>query len=113
MKLLLDENLSPRIVRLIQAHFPAALHVESLGLRGRSDIENWERARSDELVIVPKDGDFRQRSLLLGAPPKVISLSVGNAGTDVIAHRLVERVTRIQAFALDAVEAMLVIDLDR
>lgn len=96
---------------MIEPHFPEALHVEALGLRGSTDSEVWDRARRDGLMIVSKDGDFRQRSLLLGAPPKVIWLSVGNAGTEVIARLLVERLTRIRSFALDGVESVLIVEL--
>ena len=44
----------------------------------------WERAGQEAYAIVSKDNDFRQLSFVHGAPPKVIWLSVGNAGTEAI-----------------------------
>ncbi|MGQ0595384.1 MAG: DUF5615 family PIN-like protein [Gammaproteobacteria bacterium] len=43
--------------------------------------------------MVSKDNDFRQMSFVKGPPPKVIWLSVGNAGTDAIARLLETSVT--------------------
>jgi predicted nuclease of predicted toxin-antitoxin system len=63
-------------------------------------------------MIVSKDNDFRQRSFLDGAPPKLIWLSVGNAGTETIADLLREKRTRIEAFDADADLALLVLLLD-
>jgi predicted nuclease of predicted toxin-antitoxin system len=82
MRLLFDENLSPRLVGLLHDPYRGSRHVEDLGLRGQSDRTIWDYARQNEYVIVSKDNDFRQLSFLLGPPPKVIWLSVGNAGTE-------------------------------
>jgi len=81
MKLLLDENLSPRLAPLLAAQYPGTTQVELLGLRGASDTTVWELARTQGYVLVSKDNDFRQRSFQYGAPPKVVWLKVGNAGT--------------------------------
>lgn len=48
------------------------------------DLQIWQYALEHGLTIVSKDNDFRQLSFLYGPPPKVIWLSVGNAGTDII-----------------------------
>ena len=82
MKLLFDENLSPRFVQALESEYPGSAHVRSLGLRGATDAAIWERARQDAYAIVSKDNDFRQLSFLHGAPPKVIWLSIANAGTE-------------------------------
>lgn len=37
-----------------------------------SDTEVWNYAAEHGCTIVSKDADFHQRSLLLGAPPKVV-----------------------------------------
>lgn len=44
MKLLFDENLSPRLVELLATEFPQSVHVETLGMRGTTDAELWEYA---------------------------------------------------------------------
>ena len=84
MKLLFDENLGPRLVRQLARHFPGSTHLDAIGLHGKPDAEIWTYAREHGFVIVSKDDDFRQLSFLHGAPPKVVWLSVGNAGTDAI-----------------------------
>lgn len=50
-------------------------------LPSRTD-ESWDYAGFHGFVIVSKDNDFRQLSFLKGPPPKVVWLSIGNAGTD-------------------------------
>jgi len=72
MKLLFDENLSPKLPRLVQALFPESTHIRECGLRGFSDGKIWEYARANDFTIVSKDSDFQQRSLLYGHPPKVV-----------------------------------------
>lgn len=110
MKLLFDENLSDRLVVLLQPDFPGSAHVERLLGRGRSDDEIWEYARANGFAIASKDNDFRQRAFLVGPPPKVVWLSVGNSGTDAIASLLRAKSTELTLFEGSAVEALLVIE---
>jgi predicted nuclease of predicted toxin-antitoxin system len=111
VRLFFDENLSPRPVRLLAAVYPESQHVELVGLRGRPDIELWQYAARNDVALVSKDNDFRQLSFLRGHPPKVISLSVGNARTDVIAKLLMKSRERVRAFLADAEDSLLVLDL--
>jgi len=106
VKLLFDENLSPRLVELLLSDFPDSAHVRSVGLLGADDSLVWNHAQHHGFIIVSKDNDFRQRSFLSGAPPKIVWLSVGNAGTLVIAALLLSARPRIQEFESD-VEASL------
>jgi predicted nuclease of predicted toxin-antitoxin system len=78
MKLLFDQNLSPRLPRLLADIYAESVHVREVGLRDADDSEIWEYARVNGYAIVSKDSDFQQRSLLSGAPPKFIWLGVGN-----------------------------------
>jgi predicted nuclease of predicted toxin-antitoxin system len=82
VKLLLDENLSFRLIEPLAVAFPDSQHVDTVGLHSQSDAAIWEFARDNDFVIVSKDDDFRQLALLRGAPPKVIWVSIGNAGTE-------------------------------
>ena len=111
MRLLFDENLSPKLVEAVGAEYPGSLHVRSVGLRGAGDGRIWEYARDQNLTIVSKDNDFRQRSFLDGAPPKVVWLEVGNAGTMAIAELLQREQARLLAFDADAESALLVVSL--
>jgi predicted nuclease of predicted toxin-antitoxin system len=109
VKLLLDENLSPRLGPLIAAAFPLSVHVEHLGLRGAPDGALWDLARAESLVIVSKDDDFRQRSFLYGSPPKVIWLAIGNSRTSVIAGVLLAAQSRISDFLNDPEDGLLIL----
>lgn len=78
MKLLLDENLSPRLVASITDLYSGSTHVEDCGLLAGRDEDLWRFALENGLAIVTKDSDFSERSVLDGCPPKVIWLRVGN-----------------------------------
>lgn len=111
MKLLLDENLSPRLAADLAAIFPGSVHVDLAALHGQSDDAIWEHARVEGFTIVSKDNDFRQRSFLKGSPPKVVWLAVGNAGTDVIRQLLRTSQARIATFISAPEETLLVLEL--
>ena len=59
MKLLLDENLSRRIVVSLQAGFPGTSHVSLLGLDRATDYAIWRYAKDGDYVVVTKDDDFQ------------------------------------------------------
>lgn len=111
MKLLFDENLSPRLVDLLRDIYPGSTHVGLAGRRGATDAEVWELAARNDLVIVSKDNDFRQMSFLRGAPPWVVWLAIGNAGTSAIERLLRRRTGAIEAFASDPEASLLILEL--
>ena len=78
MKLLFDQNLSSALVARLEDLFPGSTHVKAEGMDEAPDIEVWLFAKQQGFTIVSKDSDFQQRSLLFGAPPKVVWLRVGN-----------------------------------
>ena len=88
MKLLFDENLSPRLVLLLSSQFSGSTHVRDVGLASADDDSIWRYAELHDFVIVSKDSDFHQRSFVKGQPPKVIWLRCGNRGTEEIADLL-------------------------
>jgi predicted nuclease of predicted toxin-antitoxin system len=71
VKLLLDQNLSPRLLRALESLYPGSSHVRLIGLREAGDDVVWDYARDHDFVIVSKDSDFHQRSLLFGLPKAV------------------------------------------
>lgn len=111
MKLLLDENLSPRIPALLADCYPGSSQIELLGLRGATDTAVWDYAKAEGYVLVSKDNDFRQRSFQYGAPPKVVWLCVGNASTRIILHLLRESLAEIERFVQQPEAALLVLAL--
>ena len=81
MKLLFDQNLSPRFVKLLDDIFPNSNHVFKIGLDTSEDTEVWEDARQYNFALVTKDADFGDFSVLRGFPPKVIWIRRGNCKT--------------------------------
>lgn len=81
MKLLLDENLSPRLASSVADLFPGTVHVRDRGLSRSPDNEIWDFAAANDFTIVSKDSDFDELCALRGAPPKLVWLQVGNCAT--------------------------------
>jgi predicted nuclease of predicted toxin-antitoxin system len=91
VRLLLDENLSRRIVPLIASHYPGSSQVALLGLEQASDADLWTYARQHGFIIVTKDSDFADLSTLHGQPPKVILLKTGNQTWRDVAQTLIDQ----------------------
>ena len=109
MKLLFDQNLSPRLPRLLADLYSDSAHVREVGLRDASDAEIWRFAKENGFVIVSKDSDFQQRSLLLGFPPKFIWIRAGNCPVKPIEQLLRTHSEAIHAFVRDSVTAHLML----
>ena len=109
MKLLLDENLSDRIINKIIDLYPDSAHVKTLALINTDDAIIWEYAKANSFVIVSKDSDFHQRSLLYGHPPKFIFLRIGNNPTSKIVQILTDNFVTIIQFDSSETESILVL----
>lgn len=81
MKLLFDENLSPKLPRILTDLFPNSLHVRDVEMKSTIDPIVWDYAKSNDLMIVSKDADMHDLSLVFGNPPKVIWIQLGNCST--------------------------------
>jgi predicted nuclease of predicted toxin-antitoxin system len=98
VKLLFDQNLSRSLVASEIARFPGSAHVRDFDLESADDEEIWIFGAAQGFTIVSKDSDFRQRSFLRGAPPKVIWLNVGNCSTSHIERIFLRSIDQIVAF---------------
>ena len=78
MKLLLDENLSRRLVPFLQHDFPGSSQLVLEGLESASDRDVWLHAKAHGFAIVTRDADFEELSLILGVPPQIIWLKTRN-----------------------------------
>ena len=58
MKLLLDQNLSYRLLARLEPLFPGSTQVYRVGLEGADDLAIWEFARTQGFAIVTKDSDL-------------------------------------------------------
>ena len=109
MKLLFDENLSPKLPRLLDTLFPGSQHVRDCNLKGFPDENIWAFARANGFTIVSKDADFHQRSLLYGQPPKLVWLRLGNCFRDQLLQLIITHEQAIRELELDPVGAVLVL----
>ncbi len=110
MRLLFDENLSRSLCERLKDIFPDSKHAVTSGLESASDHDVWEYAKRNGLMIVTKDGDYRQLSFLLGAPPKVVWLRIGNCSTQKIESLLRRNLKPIAKFTSDSSAAILIIE---
>ena len=101
MRLLLDENLSPRLARALADLCPGSIHVRDVGLAAASDDEVWTYAAERGFTVVSKDAEFHQRSFLFGHPPKVVWIRRGNCSTRDIETLLRARRDELVAFEQD------------
>ncbi len=109
MKLLLDQNLSPRLINLLADLYPDSVHVAAAGLDKSLDSGVWDYAQENELMIVSKDADFNELSVVWGSPPKVIWIRRGNCSTKTIELLLRENYEAIQRFYADNKTSTLVL----
>jgi predicted nuclease of predicted toxin-antitoxin system len=110
VKLLLDENLSGRIISRIGDLFPDSTHIKAVGLKEADDFVVWEWAKKHGFAIVSKDTDFHQRAIVFGHPPKIIWLRVGNCETSLITNLLRSRFHVIRQFIESKTESLLVLE---
>ena len=90
VKLLLDENLSRRIVPALQTAFPGTTQVALAGLERADDRAVWEYAKAAGYTLVTKDDDFAGLLSVLGYPPKVVRLSMGNCTNQRVINALLK-----------------------
>lgn len=96
MRLLLDENLSRRLVPFLQDAYPGSTQVALVGLEQASDATLWAYARDHGYVLVSQDADFQDLSLARGAPPPLLWLRLGNVGKTSVLQALIARRTLIE-----------------
>jgi predicted nuclease of predicted toxin-antitoxin system len=111
VKLLFDENLSPRMAGALLDVYPGSAHVHQCGLGSADDLTVWEYARGNGFTIVSKDSDFQEQSVLHGFPPKVVWLRAANCTSAEIENLLRTSHPIIARFLEDATESCLILAL--
>lgn len=107
MKLLLDNNVSPKLVAKLADLYADMNHVALLGLEAADDITVWQAAQRDKYCLVTKDADFNDLLAAKGFPPKIIWVRVGNCTTATIALLLRTHHQAITAFLEDETVGLL------
>jgi predicted nuclease of predicted toxin-antitoxin system len=99
VRVLLDQNLSPKLVRRLADLFPGLESVYDHGLTGASDTFIFDWARQLEFsALISTDHDFIQLAERLGPPPKVIRIERCDFASAIIEHLLRREAARIHDF---------------
>ena len=106
-KLLFDQNLSPKLIKKLADLYPNSDHLDLLGLGTADDVLVWEYARRNGFVVVTKDADFADLSVLRGFPPKVVWIRRGNCSTIDIEGILRDHYPEIEDLAADSTSGIL------
>ena len=78
---MVDENLSRRLIPILETVFPESTHVSTEYLLKTLDEGIWNFALQEGYCILTKDWDYKFMSVAFGCPPKVIRLNCGNQTT--------------------------------
>jgi predicted nuclease of predicted toxin-antitoxin system len=101
LKLLFDQNLSFRLVEALKGQYPGSTHVRLLGMERADDTAIWHYAKDNGFVIVTRDADFNERSVMFGYPPKIVWINSGNSSTEHILAILERHRADLSAFGED------------
>ncbi|MDN3654944.1 DUF5615 family PIN-like protein [Ferruginibacter paludis] len=92
MKLLLDANISGRVVDRLKIHFRDCLHVDEIGLPvPLKDIDIWKYALLNNCTIVTNDKDFLNLLIETAIPPKVVLIRTSNQSTMYLVGLMIKR----------------------
>ena len=109
MKLLVDENLPPRVSHDLADLFPESIHVSKAGLGSTPDADIWQYAKIHGFAFLTKDKGFANLSFAWGAPPKVILLVVGNCSTAELVKMIRNNAVRFSDFESDTKRGLLIL----
>ena len=98
MKLLLDQNISLKLVKKLHFIYPDSAHIKDFGLERRADADIWDFAKHNNFVIVTRDVDFFEIGLLRGYPPKIIWIQANNPASDYVKELLIDNKDVITSF---------------
>ncbi len=105
--MLFNQNLSRQLRRLLADFYPQSQQVREIGLADAGDTTIWDYALAGGFVIVTKDSDYRDLSIVRGHPPKVIWIRLGNGPKSIVASLLRDRHDDLMAFYRDDEAALL------
>jgi predicted nuclease of predicted toxin-antitoxin system len=98
VKILLDENLSPKLVRRLADLMPL-ISMDDIGLRTFDDDQVWRYAHQHQFdAIITSDRDFVELVRLHGPPPKVMRIENCNVRLALIEQLLRREALRILSF---------------
>lgn len=103
MKILIDQNISYRLLARIESEFPNCFHVKDLDLMDAIDFQIFQYARQNDFdLIFTLDEDFNIIQLEHSIPPKIVWFRVGNCSTRILAQIVLDKAKIIRAFLIDS-----------
>jgi predicted nuclease of predicted toxin-antitoxin system len=109
MKLLVDMNLSPRVVKTLTDAGIEASHWSSLGSATAPDAEIMAFARANGYVVLTHDLDFSAiLAATQGAKPSVVQIRAGDVRPEVVGPTLIEALRQMAAQLEEG--ALLIVD---
>ena len=97
MKILLDANISWKLVEKLKPIFGECNHVDLIGLNvPAEDKDIWDYALSNGYIIITKDTDFVDLMEIKGFPPKIVLLKTGNNNSQALVELLIKTKTMIK-----------------
>jgi predicted nuclease of predicted toxin-antitoxin system len=98
MKLLIDQNISYRLIKKFKEYFEDIQSVKQNNLEDAADITIWQYALQHGFTLVTFDEDFYNIQLLKGVPPKIIWFKTGNLDKGPFTDFLILQKESITAF---------------
>ena len=109
MKFLVDQDLPPRLARVLHERFPGSKHVIDLLLDRARDHMLWRYCKENGFSIITQDDDFQQLSMLHGAPPKVVYLENAQGDAAGLAQFVQRNLDTIDAFLNDPGASLMIL----
>jgi predicted nuclease of predicted toxin-antitoxin system len=88
IKFLIDAQLPPALARFLAEKSGVAIHVTDVGAKDATDSWIWDKALSEEWVLVTKDEDFPMRAALSKAAPVIVWIRFGNTSRKELLRRI-------------------------
>jgi predicted nuclease of predicted toxin-antitoxin system len=89
VNLLIDQNISPRVVSYLLEDRLNFFHVRDVGLTDVEDVQIFKWAKESGIdALVTLDSDFHKIVLRVGIPPKIIWLRGQNCDTRSLALKI-------------------------
>lgn len=98
MNLLFDQNISPRILKILPKQFSNCQQVRFVGLEDSSDFEIFLFARENDFAVATFDSDFVDLNAMYGTPPKIVYLNTGNLTTKNITELKMDNILKINHY---------------
>jgi len=105
VKFLLDAHLPPVLGRVMAREGYEVTHVAQLEMKGATDPDIWQYAKSHGYVVISKDEDFMRYRRDTDANPRFIWVRTGNCKNRELIETLIKHLPAVIEF-LDSGNAM-------